>query len=84
MSGEWRTAAACRGADPELFFPEGRGRELATNAEAVAFCVRCPVRRACLESELARGLPQFGWSGGKSPAEREAIIRKRKRRRAAA
>lgn len=77
----WREYAACRGEDLALFFPETRGVEASTNPEAVAICNRCPVRRDCLESELAKGPVQFGWFGGKSPADRSAIVRKRKRTR---
>lgn len=81
MTGDWRERAACRGEALAVFFPDARGVEAMTNPAASAICGRCPVRRACLEEELARGLPQFGWSGGKSPTEREEIIRKRKRTR---
>lgn len=80
----WQQHAACRGEDLALFFPEGRGRDAASDPKAAAICNRCPVRRDCLEAELAKGLPQFGWFGGKSADEREAIIRKRKRTRRAA
>lgn len=84
MTTNWREHAACRGQDLAVFFPETRGVDALTNPEAEALCARCPVRRACLESELAKGLPQFGWFGGKSAADREAIVRKRRRTRGAA
>lgn len=84
MSGDWRERATCRGTDLTVFFPEHRTAVEVSNAVARALCGRCPVRRDCLEAELAKGLPQFGWFGGKSADDRAAIIRKRKRTRRAA
>lgn len=83
MSGDWRERAACRGEDLAVFFPDTRGVEAMTNPAATAICGRCPVRRECLEAELAKPGPYFGWFGGKSPSERAAIVRKRKRTRRA-
>jgi WhiB family transcriptional regulator, redox-sensing transcriptional regulator len=49
----WRWAAACRSADPELFFPLSEsGKALKQIAEAKAICTGCPVRRQCLEFAL--------------------------------
>src|SRR5262245_49940111 len=45
---EWRRLAACRGQDPETFFP-ARG---ASTAEAESFCKRCQVREPCLSYAL--------------------------------
>jgi len=46
----WRSAAACRSADPELFFPLSEsGKSLERIAEAKAICAGCPVRRQCLQ-----------------------------------
>lgn len=69
---EWRESAACRGADPELFFP-GRGNSL---APAKAVCRECPVRPECLEYALANGERQGVW-GGTSERERRRIQRRR-------
>jgi Transcription factor WhiB len=53
----WRLAAACRSADPELFFPlSGSGQALEQIAEAKAICAGCPVRRQCLEFALGTAL----------------------------
>ena len=44
----WRKRAACRGVDPEVFYP-------VTDEEAgaaKAICSTCPVREACLEHAL--------------------------------
>lgn len=48
----WRDKAACRAADPSVFFPDlpGRHNTLALQlAEATAhrWCARCPVAAAC-------------------------------------
>ena len=49
----WRSAAACRSADPELFFPLSEsGKSLEQIAEAKAICAGCPVRRQCLAFAL--------------------------------
>ena len=46
----WRKRAACRGIDPEVFFPvTDEDAE-----EAKAICATCPVREACLEHALAQ------------------------------
>jgi WhiB family redox-sensing transcriptional regulator len=43
--GKWWQLAACRSADPGLFFPiSSTGRSLEQAAEARAICARCPVR----------------------------------------
>lgn len=49
---DWRDLAACRGQDPELFFPEGDPGDPATAAqvaEALEVCAACPVRPECAE-----------------------------------
>ena len=59
----WRSAAACRSADPELFFPLSEsGKALEQIAEAKAICTGCPVRRQCLEFAL-RTRPHGIWGG---------------------
>jgi Transcription factor WhiB len=50
---------ACRGADPDLFFP--LPRESADPAKAI--CAACAVRADCLALARARG-EQFGIWGG--------------------
>jgi WhiB family transcriptional regulator, redox-sensing transcriptional regulator len=53
--------AACRAADPALFFPEP-GDE-ATDVAAKAICAACPVRRACYAGAIARGERWGIWGG---------------------
>jgi WhiB family redox-sensing transcriptional regulator len=70
----WRKQAACRGLDPELFFPK-RG---ASNDVAVAVCASCPVRDECLEYALNHTYEHGIW-GGASERERRRILRARRR-----
>lgn len=67
---DWRSRAACRGSEPETFFPTAtEGPELA-RAEAAAkrICAGCPVRAECLA--WATEVLPFGIAGGLSEAER--------------
>ncbi len=64
----WHEHAACRGVDPELFFPP-RGGEW---DEARHVCERCPVRRECLEYALETG-EKFGIWGGTSERQRRGL-----------
>jgi hypothetical protein len=65
---EWMADAACRGMQPELFFP-GRGE---VTGAAVAACLSCPVQPDCLAYAVARpGLE--GWWGGASERTRRRI-----------
>lgn len=80
--GGWRGRAACRGEDPELFFPLGSSgpAALARIAAAKAICARCPVREACLRFALDTG-QDYGIWGGLAEDERRKL-RPRKRRAA--
>ena len=65
--------AACRGEDPELFFPvteTGPGARQVARAKAV--CARCPIVSACLAFALDNGLTD-GVFGGKSASERRNL-----------
>jgi WhiB family transcriptional regulator, redox-sensing transcriptional regulator len=65
---------ACRGEDPELFFPvTAAGPALAQVLAAKAVCFRCAVRAACLSYALATG--QAGIWGGTTQEERAAMRR---------
>ena len=66
----WRKRAACRGIDPEVFYPvddEDAG-------PAKAICDACPVRQACLEHALAHREREGVW-GGATERERSRILR---------
>ena len=59
VSSRWRDRAACRGADPDLFFPlPGQSAD-----PARAICAGCHVRAECLALARARR-EQFGIWGG--------------------
>ncbi|HEX6518526.1 MAG TPA: WhiB family transcriptional regulator [Streptosporangiaceae bacterium] len=69
----WRWSGACRGSDPELFFPEGSGRHAAQQERAAKqVCGRCPVRAVCLAWALTRPEAEGIW-GGTSPFERRLL-----------
>jgi len=73
LSWDWRQLAACRGEDPELFFPvasDGPAFQAQVMA-AKAVCRRCPVRGNCL-SEALRGMPH-GIAGGLTEQERRGM-----------
>jgi WhiB family redox-sensing transcriptional regulator len=82
--GDWRAVAACREADPDLFFPVGTtGAALRQIEAAKTVCRSCPSLDACLEFALSTGQDAGIW-GATSEEERRAIRRARRRRAAAA
>ncbi|MGH3169119.1 MAG: WhiB family transcriptional regulator [Trebonia sp.] len=75
-STEWREAAACRSAEPELFFPVSAVGQSAAEAErAKAVCARCPVRRECLQFALATRQAYGIWGGMSERERRTAHLR---------
>lgn len=72
----WRAAAACRGMDPDVFFPD-RG-ELAQGAKDV--CAVCTVRIECLNAGLWE---RQGVWGGLSERQRRNLRRQQRRSAAA-
>ncbi|MFJ2605630.1 WhiB family transcriptional regulator [Streptomyces sp. NPDC091279] len=80
---DWRDDAACRGEDPELFFPIGTsGPALLQAEQAKAVCTGCPVQQQCLRWALEAGDCLGVW-GGTDEDERRAL-RTRQRRQARA
>lgn len=62
----WVPLGACRGLDPDLFFPEiGAARPV----EALSTCAVCEVREACLEWAMVHNERSGVW-GGKTTDER--------------
>jgi WhiB family transcriptional regulator, redox-sensing transcriptional regulator len=60
----WRAAAACRSADPDLFFPVSDfGKGLDQAAQAKAICAGCRVRRPCLAFALRTRQVHGIWGG---------------------
>jgi len=71
----WRAAAACRFADPDLFFPVSDfGKGLGQTAEAKAICAECQVRRQCL-AFAPRTRQVHGIWGGLTERERYVSAR---------
>lgn len=80
LARDWRDRAACRNADPEIFFPVGTsGPALRRIAEAKAVCRRCPVVSECLAYALAH--EDYGVWGGMSEDERRDLRRRQRRDR---
>lgn len=71
----WSPMAACRGADPKLFFPAPR---CPPSDEAKAYCAQCPVKGQCLE--YAVSLRLAGIWGGTSETQRIKLRRLRRER----
>lgn len=67
----WVVFAACRDAEPDLFFPGSKADE----ARAKALCAICPVRNECYDYSLeARGT--FGVWGGLNEKQRRMKLRR--------
>ncbi|HZU71954.1 MAG TPA: WhiB family transcriptional regulator [Acidimicrobiales bacterium] len=74
MNLSWRQRGACRGIDPDIFFPisdEDAGA-------AKAICAQCGVRESCLEYALAYRERDGVW-GGATERERRRMLRQRRK-----
>lgn len=70
----WMKWAACRGLDPNLFFPEkGDGSRGVKDV-----CRPCPVRQECLDYAIETSQWKGVW-GGTTERERKAIRRNRRK-----
>src|ERR1700684_217793 len=77
----WREDAACRDADPDLFFPIGTtGNALRQIDEAKRICRRCPTKIQCLAWALENGITDGVWAGT-TEDERRAIRSLSRRKR---
>ena len=74
MKHSWRDKGACRGIDPNVFYPADD--EPADEAKEI--CAVCSVRQACLEYALSSREKEGVW-GGATERERRRIIRQRRR-----
>ena len=78
----WQAEAACRSADPDLFFPVSTADPAEKQiARAKRICAGCAVRPQCLEFALTHD-QMYGIWGGTTPQDRRRY--RRRRRRAAA
>ena len=78
----WRDRAACRGINPEIFYPHAgspRGRVTkASKALALSLCAECGVVTPCLDFALSTPLNQdFGIWGGTTAGQRDKMRRKK-------
>ena len=68
----WAALAACRDADPDLFFSDGDGEGTAV---ALRICAGCAVAEECLEwAVMARA--SFGVWGGTTEQDRRRLLRR--------
>jgi len=73
---DWRDGAACRDADPELFFPDGENRYGRAQVKmAKLICRGCPVSVTCLSWALTSGQEAGIW-GGLTEDERRSLRRR--------
>lgn len=59
MDLSWQDDAACRNADPAIFFPETKH----TNIAAEKLCESCPVRLKCLVFAIENKIEHGIWGG---------------------
>ena len=72
---DWRTVAACRNTDPELFFPIGTtGPAVEQIRTAKAVCDQCAAREPCLEFAMRTRQDSGVW-GGMTEDERHRLRR---------
>lgn len=77
----WRSDAACRDTDPDLFFPVGTTGPAITQIDAAKeVCAACEARVECLEFAIATNQDSGVW-GGTSEEERRKIRRANAARR---
>jgi WhiB family redox-sensing transcriptional regulator len=70
----WLLRGACRGVDPEIFYPVSEEDA----EEAKAICMACNVRETCLEFALVNRERDGVW-GGATERERRRVLRQRRR-----
>ena len=78
MDLSWRFRGACRGLDPDIFYPASE--EEAGPAKVV--CGTCAVRQQCVEFALTNREREGVW-GGATEKERRRILRQRRKTAAA-
>jgi WhiB family transcriptional regulator, redox-sensing transcriptional regulator len=70
----WRQRAACRGVEPDIFYPMSEEDAY----EAKAICFACAVRETCLEYALVNRERDGVW-GGATERERRRMVRQRRK-----
>lgn len=77
-SSRWQTRAACRGLDPQLFFP-AQGE---SPAAAKAVCATCSVRVQCATAATFDRAERHGVWGGLTERDRRRLRQSRRRQQA--
>jgi WhiB family transcriptional regulator, redox-sensing transcriptional regulator len=73
VHASWRADAACRDADPDLFFPIGTAKAAPRQIEeAKRICRSCPAQTQCLAWALDNRVADGVW-GGTTEDERRVI-----------
>lgn len=72
----WRAEGACRGKNPQWWYPSQGGATHA--AKALRICATCPVKTECLDWAIEAGEGHGIW-GGLMEAERRREARRRER-----
>jgi WhiB family redox-sensing transcriptional regulator len=76
---DWRAAAACLSADPDLFFPIASGTIASIQVKkAQQICAGCQVRQECFDFAMRSGETHGVW-GGTTPEDRIRARRQRTR-----
>jgi len=79
MDLSWRLRGACRGLDPDVFYPSSEEEDV---QRAKVVCDRCVVQQQCLEFALDNRESEGIW-GGATEKERRRILRQRRKTAAA-
>ena len=66
----WMVFGACRGKEPDIFFPQTAGEA----QQAVAVCNTCAVKQECLDYSL-EARERFGVWGGITEKQRRQLLR---------
>ena len=66
----WMRNAACKGHEPEAWFPRAGGKP---DPKVLAVCDRCPVKDACRDYAIDTHADHGIW-GGLSPEQRKRIV----------
>lgn len=73
MAAQWRMKAACRGQDPEVFFPDQANTSDTKDVDrAKQFCASCRVTLDCLKFALLTNATEGVW-GGLDEQERDDL-----------
>lgn len=76
MRMEWSDQAACRGTDPEAYFP---APHVGMSKLVKKICNSCPVQAECLEYSVSFSPVLEGVWGGLGTKDRERMMTRRRR-----